>query len=66
MGRVQSNVPTDNMPVSPVGRPKRDRRPNVKYSADEYKLAGLSASKPGLLLSGLYVRQGRSMDKRQC
>ena len=66
MGRVQSNVPTDNMPVSPVGRPKRDRRPNVKYSADEYDLATVSASRAGLTLSGLYVKPGRLKDRGRC
>ena len=46
-----------------VGRPQRDRKPNVRYSAEEYDLAKLSASKKGLLLSGLYVKQVRPKDR---
>ena len=65
---VQSQlpVPSGSMLQPTVGRPKRDRRPNVKYSAEEYDLAKLSASKKGLLLSGLYVKQGRPKDKGRC
>ena len=62
----QSPVPSGSMLQPTVGRPKRDRRPNVKYSAEEYDLAKLSASKKGLLLSGLYVKQGRPKDSRRC
>ena len=43
----QSPVPSGGMLQPTVGRPKRDRRPNVKYSAEEYDLAKLSASKKG-------------------
>ena len=56
-------VGLDVQPLSPVpsggeivGRPKRDRRPNVKYRSEEYELSSVSASKKGLLLSGLYVK----------
>ena len=49
-----------------VGRPKRDRRPNVRYSAEEYDLASVSASKRRLVLSGVYVKQGRLKDRGRC
>ena len=45
--------------IPSVGRPKRDRRPNVKYNSEEYDLPSVSASKKRLLLSGLCVKQGR-------
>ena len=65
----------DMQPLSPVpsastiptvGRPKRDRRPNVKYSTDEYDLSAVSATRKGLLLSGVYVKQGRPKDRGRC
>ena len=63
-------VDLDVQPLSPVtsggetvGRPKRDRRPNVKYRSEEYDLSSVSASKKGLLLSGLYVKQWRPRNR---
>ena len=60
-------------PLSPVpsggetvGRPKRDRRPNVRYRSDEYDLSSVSASKKCLLLSGLYVKQWRPRNRGRC
>ena len=52
---VQSG--TDLLPAG--GRPKREKRPNVKYSSEEYDLSKVSASKTNLVLSGLYVQQCR-------
>lgn len=63
-GGVESSVPIDNVLVPTARRPKRDKRPNVKYSAEEHDLATVSASKGRLLLSGLYVKQGRLTDRR--
>ena len=60
-------------PMSPVpscgetvGRPQRDRRPNVRYRSDEYDLSSVSASNKCLLLSGLYVNQGRPRNRGRC
>ena len=60
-------------PMSPVpscgetvGRPQRDRRPNVRYRSDEYDLSSVSASKKCLLLSDLYVKQGRPRNRGRC
>ena len=60
-------------PLSPVpscgetvGRPQRDRRPNVRYRSDEYDLSSVSAAKKCLLLSGLYVKQGRPRNRARC
>ena len=60
-------------PLSPVpscgetvGRPQRDRRPNVRYRSDEYDLSSVSAAKECLLLSGLYVKQGRPRNRGRC
>ena len=49
-----------------VGRPQRDRRPNVRYRSDEYDLSSVSASNKCLLLSGLYVNQGRPRNRGRC
>ena len=49
-----------------VGRPRRDKRPNVRYSAEEYDLATVSASTAGLVLSGLYVQRGRLKNRGRC
>ena len=49
-----------------VGRPKREKRPNVRYSAEEYDLAAVSASTAGLVLSGLYVQRGRLKNRGRC
>ena len=49
-----------------VGRPQREKRPNVRYSAEEYDLATVSASRAGLILSGLYVKQGRLKNRGRC
>ena len=49
-----------------VGRPKREKRPNVRYSAEEYDLATVSASTAGLVLSGLYVQRGRLKNRGRC
>ena len=49
-----------------VGRPQRDRRPNVRYRSDEYDLSSVSASNKCLLLSGLYVNQGRPSNRGRC
>ena len=56
MGAPSAPVPSEtDMPA--VERPKRNRRPNVKYSSEEYDLSAVSAVKKGLCLSGLYVKQ---------
>ena len=62
---VQSESPiqTGSMLQPAVGRPQRDRKQNVRYSAEEYDLAKLSAFGKGLLLSGLYVKQVRPKDR---
>ena len=52
--------------VPAVGRPKRDRRPNVKYRSDEYDLSKVSAAKKTLRLSGLHAKQCRPMDRGRC
>ena len=52
---VQSG--TELLPAG--GRPKREKRPNVKYSSEEYDLSKVSASRTNLVLSGLYVQQCR-------
>ena len=55
--------------IPSVERPKRDRRPNVRYKSEEYDLSSVSASKRGLLLSGLNVKQGRPKSRgsvRKC
>ena len=62
----ESPVQTGSILQPTAGRPKRDRRPNVKYSADEYDLATVSASRAGLTLSGLYVKPGRLKDRGRC
>ena len=49
-----------------VGRPRRDKRPNVRYSAEEYDLATVSASRAGLVLSGLHVKQTRLKNRGRC
>ena len=49
-----------------VGRPQRNRRPNVRYNTDEYDLSAISATGKGLLLSGAYVKQGRPKDRGRC
>ena len=49
-----------------VGRSKRDRRPNVKYRPEEYDLSSVSAATKSLLLSGMYVKQCRPMDRGRC
>ena len=73
------NVPLEDMqpplPVSSAessgdeipsgGRPKRIRRPNVKYGSEEYDLSAVSACK-SLVLSGLYVKKSRPMDRGRC
>ena len=48
------------------GRPKRIRRPNVRYGSEEYDLSAVSANKKNLILSGLYVKRGRPMDRGRC
>ena len=54
---VQPLLPVPSSTEVPaVGRPKRDRKPNVKYGSDEYDLSSLSASKRRLVLSGLHVK----------
>ena len=56
-----TNVPVLPVPsgadIPAVERPKRNRRPNVKYSSEDYDLSSISAAKKGLCLSGLYVKQ---------
>ena len=49
-----------------VRRPQRDKRPNVRYNTDEYDLSGVSVTRRGLLLSGVYVKQGRPKDRKRC
>ena len=64
---VQSEPPvqTGSVLQPTAGRPRRDRKPNVKYSAEEYELAQVSASGK-LLLSGLYVKEGRPENRGRC
>ena len=62
----QSPVPSSSMLQPTVGRPKRDRKPNVRYSAEEYDLASVSASKRKLVLSGVFVKQGRLKKGGRC
>ena len=64
--QTESPVQAGSILQPTVGRPKRDRRPNSKYSAEEYDLAKVSASAKGLLLSGLYVKEGRRKDRGRC
>ena len=63
-------VGSDEQPLLPVQsgsemmptvgqRPKREKRPNVKYSSEEYDLSKVSAAKTQLMLSGLYMQQCR-------
>ena len=52
--------------IPSVDRPKRVRRPNVKYGSEEYDLSAVSANKKNLILSGLYVKRGRPMDRGRC
>ena len=64
---VQSPLPVPTSSEVPVvGRPQRDRRPNVRYNTDEYDLSEVSATRKGLLLSGVYVKQGRPKDRGRC
>ena len=67
-GVLYEAVVSDEQPLLPaqsgselmptVGqRPKREKRPNVKYSSEEYDLSKVSAAKTQLMLSGLYVKQ---------
>ena len=51
--------------IPSVDRPKRVRRPNVKYGSEEYDLSAVSAYK-SLVLSGVYVKKGRPMDRKRC
>ena len=61
---VQPLLPVPSSTEVPaVGRPKRDRKPNVKYRSDEYDLSSVSASKRRLVLSGLHVKQSRLMER---
>ena len=62
-GQVQLPVPSGNMMEPTVGRPMRNRRPNVRYNAEEFDLSGVSAYKKNLLISGLNVKQGRRKDR---
>ena len=61
----ESPVQTGSILQPTVGRPKRDRKPNVKYSAEEYELAQVSASGK-LLLSGLNVKEERLKNRGRC
>ena len=64
---VQQILPEPSCREIPsVERPKRDRRPNVRYSAEEYDLATVSASRQGLILSGLHVKQTRLKNRGRC
>ena len=56
MGAPSSPVPSGT-DIPAVERPKRNKRPNVKYSSEEYDLSAVSAVKKGLCLSGLYITQ---------
>ena len=62
----QSPVSSGSILQPTVGRPKRDRKPNVKYSSEEYELASVSASKRKLVLSGMFVKQGRLKNRGRC
>ena len=64
---VQQVLPEPSSREIPsVGRPKRDRRPNVRYKSEEYDLSAVSATRNGLLLSGVHVKQGRPKDRKRC
>ena len=66
MGQEAQPLPPVPSCGETVGRPQRNRRPNVKYRSDEYDLSSVSASKECLLLSGLYVKQGRPRNRGRC
>ena len=64
-GQIQLSVPSDNTMQPTVGRPARERRPNVRYNAEEYDLSEVSAYKNNLLISGLNVRQKQGRQKNR-
>ena len=64
-GQIQLSVPSDNTMQPTVGRPARERRPNVRYKAEEYDLSEVSAHKNNLLISGLHVRQKQGRQKNR-
>ena len=72
VGGTAENEVTDNTIVhdDPVlnGRPKRDRKQNVRYSSEEYDLSKISSypDKSKLTLSSIFVQQstGKLMKKR--
>ena len=61
-GWLQSPVPSGNMMQPAVGRPTRNRIPNLRYNAAECDLSGVSAYKKNLLTSGLHLKQDRQKD----
>ena len=52
----------DHQAESP-GRPQRTRRPNVKYSQEEYDLSGISAYNRQAGISGISARQVKRKDR---
>ena len=62
----QSPNPSGSLLQPTAGRPKRDRKPNVKYSAEEYELASVSASNRKLVLSGVFVKRDRLKNRGRC
>ena len=72
VGSIIENEVTDNTIThdDPVmyGRPKRDRKQNVRYSSEEYDLSKISSypDKSKLTLSSIIVQQstGKLMKKR--
>ena len=51
---------TSQLPI--IGRPRRQRRPNVKYSDQEYDLSAVAAPKKRIQLLGLYIAKKKRPD----
>ena len=55
---------SDSNEALAVGRPRRARRPNVKYSTDEYDLSAVSAThQKKRVLSGMMVSRRKKKQK---
>ena len=53
------NIPDEPAFVSPtINRPRRERKPNIKYSSEEYDLSAVSAMNRKVLLFGMNVIHG--------
>ena len=61
-GSYQVNVSDDDSGPSQlpsVDRPRRQRRPNVRYSDQEYDLSAVATPKKSIQLLGLYISKKR-------